>query len=271
VFRSEIPLCFNVCINININIVSNLFSPIMASNIKLYYWPINFRGHLIRALLRYANVAYEDAPVSELVALKNAPISADKPAIFMAPPLLQDGANYYSQTPAIIAHLGRKTGMCPSDPHKLTICDVVVGNCNDIVNDLTRQCGMKRWDPFDLSEFEEFINGRFVKWCTIIEALARQSGLQANSKFFCGGDSATYADTTVFACFAVMARCLPLLEPVLRSNMPFVMSLIDRLSTNDGLKALMDESDPAKYCGGYIEASLRATLSASSLSKKTHN
>lgn len=204
----------------------------------------------------------------ELVALRNAPVSADNPAIFMSPPLVQVGSEYYSQTPAIVAHLGRKAGLAPTDPHEVTLCDMVVGNCNDIINELTRQCGHKRWDPFDLSEFETFITGRLVKWCTVIEALARRSGLQADSKFFCGGQSATYADTTVFACFATMIKCLPLLEPLLRSSMPFVMALIDRLSTNEGLKELMEGTDAEKYCGGYIEASLRATLAASSLSKK---
>ena len=33
---------------------------------QLYYWPINFRGHFIQALLRYAGVNYELAPVYEL-------------------------------------------------------------------------------------------------------------------------------------------------------------------------------------------------------------
>ena len=235
---------------------------------KLYYWAINFRGMHITAMARYAGVECEVASVKELIELKNAPMNDNNPAIFMAPPLLQDGDHYYSQAPAIVAHLGRKTGLAPSDPHMMTLCDMVVGNCNDIMNELTLNCGMKRWDPFDLDEFETFISGRFVKWCAITEALAKREGLKADSKFYLGGDSATYADTSVFACFAIMERCLPLLSPVLRENMPYVMALIDRMAANPGLKDLLDNLDTNRYCGGYIEASLRATLNASSLGKK---
>ena len=113
------------------------------ATLKLYYWPINFRGHFIQALLRYAGVNYELAPVSELLQLKNAEPAASNPAIFMAPPLLQDGNDFFSQTPAILGYLGAKTGLAPSDLRLATVCNVVVGNCGDIINELTLQCGMK--------------------------------------------------------------------------------------------------------------------------------
>ena len=238
-----------------------------AASLKLYYWPINFRGHFIQALLKYSGTPYEIASVPEMLALKNPVPDATNPVAFMAPPLLQDGQDYFSQTPAILGYLGAKTGVAPSENRRLAMCNMVVGNCGDIINELTRQCGMKRWDPFDLTEFETFITTRFVKWCKIIEATAVKAGLTADSKFYLGTDSATYADTTVFATFATMAKCLPLIDPVLRENMPCVMALVDRLGANAGLKSLMDETDPSKYCGGYIEKSLRQTIASSSLGK----
>ena len=238
------------------------------ATLKLYYWPINFRGHFIQALLRYAGVNYELAPVSELLQLKNAEPAASNPAIFMAPPLLQDGNDFFSQTPAILGYLGAKTGLAPSDLRLATVCNVVVGNCGDIINELTLQCGMKRWDTIDVTEFEKFITGRFVRWCKIMEAAAVKEGLTADSKYYLGTDSVTYADTTVFATFATMAKCLPLIEPVLRANMPCVMALVDRLGANAGLKALLEETDPNRYCGGLIEKSIRGVIAASSLAAK---
>ena len=206
------------------------------------------------------------AYVPEMMALKNPEPAAANPVAFMAPPLLRDGEDYFSQTSAILGHLGVKTGLAPSETRLVTMCNMVVGNCGDILNELTRGCGMKRWDVFDLTEFEAFITTRFVRWCKIIEATAVRAGL-ADNKFYLGTDSATYADTTVFATFATMAKCLPLIDPVLRANMPCVMSLVDRLGANPGLKALMAATDASTYCGGYIEKSLRQVCASSSLAK----
>ena len=237
--------------------------------LTLFYWPINFRGHFVKSLLRYAGREFAEAPPSDLVALKNAPVSAGNAAIFMAPPVLKDGDLYISQTPAILAHLGRQCGLSPANPHKLALCDMVVGNCGDIINELTRGCGMKRWDNIDVSDFEAFVSGRFSRWLQIVEAIAVREGLEANGGFYLGTDSATYADTTIFAVFATMSKCLPLLEPVLRSHMPCVMALCDRLvQSNAGLQLLMSDTSADRYCGGFIEKSIRATLAASSLAPK---
>ena len=62
-----------------------------AASLKLYYWPINFRGHFIQALLKYSGTPYEIASVPEMLALKNPVPDATNPVAFMAPPLLQDG------------------------------------------------------------------------------------------------------------------------------------------------------------------------------------
>jgi glutathione S-transferase len=224
-------------------------------NYSLYYWPIPFRGQYIRAALRYSGVEYEECNPMELKKLKNA--DGQPMAMFMAPPALRDGDLYISQTPAIVSHLGRKLGLCPTDPNKIAVADALVNNCNDIINELTRHCGSKMWTQ---EEFDEFVKGRFPKWLSVVENTATRLGLKVTEGFFLGGESATYADTSVFACFALMEKCLPALRPLLRQELPCVMALCDRLGENPGLKELTDSQGSAPYCGGHIEKSIQEAL-----------
>ena len=180
-------------------------------------------------------------------------------AQFMAPPIIYDHdlKVYVPQTPAIINHLARQLGVAPADAASMASADSCVGNCNDILNELTLNCGSKMWTQ---EMFDEFIAERFPKWLGIMETVATRSGLTASSGFYLGGDSMTQADTTVWACFALMEKALPRLSPLLRSKMPCVMALVDRLSQHEGLKALSDSQPTAPYCGGQIEKSLREAV-----------
>ena len=110
------------------------------------------------ALLRYAGVDYGLASV-QMLQLKNPTPSASNPAVFMAH-ILKDGDDFFSRRHASNPWLPwcQDPGLTPSDLRLATICNMVVGNCGDIINELSRNCRMKRWDPFDLTEFEHFIS-----------------------------------------------------------------------------------------------------------------
>ena len=229
----------------------------------LFYWPLGFRANLIRGLLDFTGTPYTEGSTQELVRLKGmSPKEAE--ALFMAPPLLYDRELdlYLAQASAIISHLSTKLGMRPESLRKQSIGEKIVGDCGDILNEITRGCGAQMWDQ---DSWEAFISpgGRFEKWLLIFEQTARREGLQSDRGFFLGTETATFADTTVFGLLATMERSLPELSPLMRQHAPAVMALCDRLASNPGLEALFKRLPERPYCGGMIEASLRKVISAS--------
>jgi glutathione S-transferase len=238
------------------------------NNYILYYWPIPFRGNLIRCLLEYNDVPYEEGSVSDLVQMKEAALTPESSALFMAPPLLFDRELnlYLSQAPAIVSHLSRKLSFCPTDLRKLALADKIVNDCNDALNEVTANCGYSgMWDQ---ASWNEFISGEFIRWIQIVEFTAIQEGLGVDSGFALGTPNATFADTTIFAVWATMERSLPELSPIMRSSAPRIMALCDRLSVNKGLASLFSRQSPSLYCGGQIEKSIRAVINGMSKEAK---
>jgi glutathione S-transferase len=235
----------------------------MSEGFVLFYWPLGFRGNLIRCLLDFTGTLYTEGSTEELLRLKGmSPNEAE--ALFMAPPLLYDKELdlYLAQASAIIGHLSRKLDMRPASLRKQSIGDKIVEDCGDILNEVTRGCGAQMWDQ---DTWEAFISpgGRFEKWLLIFERTARREGLESDRGFFLGTESATFADTTVFGLLATLERSVPELSPLMRRHAPGVMALCDRLGSNPGLVALFQRMPERPYCGGMIEESLRKVISAS--------
>ncbi|KAA8497189.1 putative glutathione S-transferase gst-36 [Porphyridium purpureum] len=229
---------------------------------KLYYHDILFRGQFVRCLLELANEQYEQVPSAELYALKAQPPSQASQALFMAPPLLEDDGFFIAQTPAIVSYLARKCGMMPTDNHDIATADMVVNNGNDLIRELTCDCGAAMWTQ---DAFDAFVSDRFLRWLAIFEYTARQKAAgRTEPCYYLGNkEGPTYADSTLYAVFATMQAALPQLSPILRQHMPRVMSLCDRLGTNPNLVALAHRQGSLPYCGGQIEQSLRAVLNNS--------
>jgi len=226
---------------------------------ELYYWPIPFRGQFARCVLAHQGVAYEMPPVSQLMKLKTTP-PADCPALFMAPPLLHDVADdlWVSQNAAIVTHLARKLGLQPKDGDRQTLALKTILDCNDVLNEITCQCGEKMWA---VEEWTKWRDHRLVKWLQIFEETGRRHGLTADSGFFLGTAEATVADTSLVALWTTMEAALPELGYVLRKNAPTVMALCDRVvAASEGLKTLLAGQPQTPYCGGQIEQSLREML-----------
>jgi glutathione S-transferase len=112
----------------------------MSQNYVIYYWPIPFRANLIRCLLDYNGVDYTEGNVVDLIAMKEASATPETAALFMAPPLLYDKEYdfYVSQTAAIVQHLSRKLSFVPDNPVKYAIGEKIIGDCNDVLNEITR-------------------------------------------------------------------------------------------------------------------------------------
>ena len=230
---------------------------------KLYYWPIPFRGNFIRCMLSFCNVSYHDATVPELLELKNKDMSSkDTKAIFMAPPLIYDTTEdmFISQMPAIVLYLARKYNKLPLNNKDITITENILLSCNDILAEISRNNGSQMWE--DKNEWNEFINGRFLKWLSILENQAFRNGLKENESYFFGGNEATAVDIILLALVGTMHAKLPEMKPILLKGCPSIMNLCDRLlNESSNLKSLFDEqSSSPVYCGGQIEASIRKML-----------
>jgi len=214
----------------------------------LYYWPIPFRGHIIRYVLAQAGANWDEPGADALMALKSAP-PADQPYPFMAPPLLHDrGADrWLGQMPAIVMYLGRKHGLTGDPDTALRlVCDA-----SDILLEITRHHGEQMWVR---AAWDEFSGARLPRWMQLHEALA------AGGRF--DADTPGLAELTLAALWHTMVDRLPGLRALLSTHAPTVEALADRVAALPRIAEMLvrwDQPD-AGYCGGQIEASLRAML-----------
>jgi glutathione S-transferase len=214
----------------------------------LYYWSIPFRGHFVRYLLAQVGAEWQEPGVDALVGLKQA-APAEQPYPFMAPPLLHDlGADrWLSQMPAIVTYLGRKHGL-PGDPDEALrlVCDA-----SDILLEITRHHGEQMWDR---PAWDAFTGARLPRWMELHEALA------AGRRF--DAENPGVAELTLAALWHTMVDRLPGLRPLLVAHAPTVAALADAVAALPRIAAMRAGWDGpgAGYCGGRIEASLRAML-----------
>lgn len=223
------------------------------------YWPIPFRGNFVRNLFAYTNTEYvEISKYEQIVAQKNQPVT-DQLCPYMGPPLFEDKTNNVclSQMTAIMFYLGEQLDLMPGDLAGKALTLKVIGDCNDLLSEITRSNGNQLWDQ---PAWDEFMSGRFVQWLQIFEETLRRGLLEGGTSLL-AESSATVADLARHALFATMERCLPQLSPILRQHAPTVLATCDQVSENDGIKALVSKQTKEfgqMYCGGEIEKSLRA-------------
>ena len=89
----------------------------------LYYWPIPGRGVFVSSLFAFTNTALHEAPVDEIVRIKNAP-PAEQPIPLRAPPFLVDhGADDFatSQLLAVTFYAASKLDLMPTDLQKQSL------------------------------------------------------------------------------------------------------------------------------------------------------
>ena len=89
----------------------------------LYYWPISGRGIFVSSLFAFTNTALHEAPVDEIVRIKNAP-PAEQPIPLRAPPFLVDhGADDFatSQLSAVAFYAASKLDLMPADLQKQSL------------------------------------------------------------------------------------------------------------------------------------------------------
>lgn len=226
----------------------------------LYYWPLPFRGQFIRSVLAHVGASWTEADIDDLVDLKAAD-PFEQPVPFMGPPVLTDHAADLSlaQTQAILAYLGDKHALMPDDPARAALTHKIIADANDVLYEMTLHNGAQMWTK---PRWEAF-RPRLARWMAIFEALGARYGLAIGSGYILGTEAPSLADLATHSLWGVMTSKLAPLRPMLDRSAPAVASLSDRIGQLPDQQELCRRNDREygeEWCGGQIEASLRAVL-----------
>lgn len=226
----------------------------------LYYWPIAFRGEFVRAVLIHVDASWTEAGVDELIELKDAE-PADQSVPHMGPPVLADHAAglTLAQTPAILGYLGDKFDLLPDDAAGRALTAKLIQDAMDVLYEMTLFHGNEMWTQ---TRWNAYLP-RLTRWMTIFEEHGRRHGLTVASGHILGSDAPGLADLVTHVLWGVMTEKLPTLRPLLDGSAPAVAALCDRIGAMPGQAALRERSKAAfgdAWCGGQIEASLRAVV-----------
>ncbi len=145
-----------------------------ASDYELFYWSVPFRGQFVRALLAFAGKSWSEAGDEAIGKLMEGAV-ADMPVPFMGPPLLIDRKSgvAIAQMPAIILYLGESLDLLPKDAAGRAMTLKVVGDANDVIDELTLDGGRQMWTA---ERWRDFVP-RLEKWMSFWEETGRRHGL----------------------------------------------------------------------------------------------
>jgi len=232
------------------------------SDYVLYYWSAPFRGQFVRAVLAHAGQGWiegGDEEISRLMALP----AKDMPIPFMGPPLLIDRKAdvAIAQMSAIVLYLGEMLDLLPETPVLRALTLKIVNDANDVIDEITLDGGRQMWTP---ERWRDFVP-RLKKWMSFWEETGRRHGLTKTSGFLLGGDTPGIADVVSATLWSTMADRFEAIARILNETAPMTAALTRRIYAAPALaelaaKARADYGDT--YCGGQIEASLRAVLDA---------
>ncbi len=226
----------------------------------LYYWPVPFRGQFVRSVLAHVHATWDEASIEAISALMHkAPAGQLIP--HMGPPVLTDHAADLSlaQTPAILAYLGRKHDLTPTDPLHEALTIKVIADANDVLCEMTLNNGAQMWTQESWNAYRR----RLGRWMEIFEEIGRRHGLRADAGYFLGTEGPGLVDLAVHILWGTMTAKLVSLRPMLDATAPAIAGLSDRvgaLPEQINLRARSDAEYGSDWCGGQIEASLRAVL-----------
>jgi len=226
----------------------------------LHYWPIPFRGEFVRAVLAHAGAAWKEADVDDVARLMSDDPEA-QPVPFMGPPVLtdRDAGVTLAQMPAILAYLGEVHRLMPGDAARDALTHKTIADTNDILMEMTRHNGAQMWTDAAWAEYRP----RLSRWMAIFEQTGRRRGMTAEEGTLLGTDAPSLADLVAHILWGTMTDALPALRPMLDETAPALAGLSDRMAARPELARLRERRETEygrAWCGGQIEASLRAAL-----------
>ncbi|MDE3175287.1 MAG: glutathione S-transferase [Pseudomonadota bacterium] len=232
------------------------------SDYELCYWPIPFRGQLVRAVLAFAGKSWSEREPAAIGNLLRGPVR-DMPAPLMGPPLLIDNKADFaiSQTAAIILYLGETLRLLPAAPAARAMTMKIVNDANDVLDEITLSGGRQMWTQ---SRWRAF-TPRLAKWMSLWEETGRRHGLTPQAGFLLGGERPGVADIVTAVLWSTMAERFGKIEQQLDEVAPMTAALSRRVGELAPLARLAAETRRNYgdvYCGGQIEASLRKVLGA---------
>ena len=230
--------------------------------VTVYYWPLKFRGNFLKLILEevnvpYTNASYEDE-LKELVFSK--PVS-ERPFPFFAPPFIKVGEYMISQMPAACQYLAKKYGLDATSLEDSSHALMIVMNCNDIWEEITRGGG--HYSMWTLDQWKTWKQHRLTKWLNILESLLVRNNTaeELGSEAFFFDNRLTYADLAVF--HVLDGLCYDLsMEEFVRKCAPILHAYYLQLGRRANIKAFVAKQrrDQVAYCGGQIEKSIREVI-----------
>ena len=226
----------------------------------LYYWPLPFRGQFIRSVLAHVDASWTEASIDDLIELMGAEPSTQL-VPHMGPPVLTDHSKDLSlaQTQAILIYLGGKYDLVPTDPERAALTAKIIADANDVLCEMTLHNGAQMWTQKRWNTYRP----RLARWMAIFEEQGRRYNLTLQEGHVLGTSTPGLADLTVYILWGVMTSKFPALRALFESAAPTIAALSDRigqLSEQKELRARSDDEYGDEWCGGQIEASLRAVI-----------
>ena len=217
---------------------------------RLYYWPgIQGRGEFVRLVLEDAGAPYVD--VARLPDDKDGGMRAlfeflerhDFGTPTFAPPILQYGDLYISQTATICAYLGERHGLAPHGEMRwqaqhlqLTLADFVVEIhdthhpiAGSLYYDDQKEEAQRRTAVFREERLPRFL-GYFERVLTLNEA--------ADGRWLVGADC-SHADLSLFQVVTGLEYAFPSALGALRNGHPNVFGLHDRVRKRPNIAAYL--------------------------------
>ena len=217
---------------------------------RLYYWPdIQGRGEFVRLVLEDAGASYVDVarlPEDEgggVPALMACLDRDDVGTPNLAPPILQQGDLYISQTAAICAYLGERHGLAPDGDARwqalhlqLTIADFVV-EIHDTHHPIAGSLYYEEQEAEAqrrTSAFREERLPRFLGYFERVLSLNRAG----DGRWLVGADC-SYADLSLFQVMTGVEYAFPNALAALREDYPHLFALCDRVRKRPNIAAYL--------------------------------
>eukprot|EP01084_Bolivina_argentea_P175093 303254_1 len=171
---------------------------------QLYYWKLRNRGNWIRYLFEEAQVDYVDhstintdiKPYFTLFSDGNKnPLNDTQPAF--APPAIQKGNLFLSQSEVIVNYLASELNLAPKDPFQRIASSQILANCNDILREIYALRARVWTDKQKINQFFAD-DGRFEKRLNVIEKPLIGNDDKDATKIFYFENRCTYIDLIVF-------------------------------------------------------------------------
>lgn len=209
---------------------------------EIYYWPtIQGRGEFVRLILEDAGADYVDVirlPEAEgggVDALRTLLESSDH----FAPPILNDGDRWVSQTPLILDYLGAKHGLTPTDDDErrgalrlsMLLADFLV-EAHDVHHPLAKEFFYEDQRDEALRRAPSFRDMRIPKFYGYFERLLSVNGHLV-------GDTTCHAEFSLFQIVEGMRYAFPHTMARLEPNYPNVIALRDRIAVRLGITAYL--------------------------------